>query len=104
MAKGPGFATSSLVSFGIDSLRNGYSQSEGNRLIRRIDEAIRQSPMTQASAVARFPLLTGGSWNDPMTILADKRISTDRRRQPEFRYARIFPNHGYKNHCGPKLR
>jgi predicted permease len=23
-------------------------------------------------------LLTGGSWNDPMTILADKRISTDR--------------------------
>src|SRR5206468_2522569 len=35
-------------------------------------------PITQASAIARFPLLTGGSWNDPMTILADKRISTDR--------------------------
>jgi predicted permease len=78
MAKGPGFVTSSLVSFGLDSLRSGYSPSEGNRLIRRIDEAIRQSPITQASAVARFPLLTGGSWNDPMTILADKRISTDR--------------------------
>jgi predicted permease len=78
MAKGPGFVTSSLVSFGIDSLRSGYSSSEGNRLIRRIDEAIRHSAITQASAVARFPLLTGGSWNDPMTILADKRISTDR--------------------------
>jgi predicted permease len=78
MAKGPGFETSSLVSFGVDSLRNGYSPSEGNRLIRRIDEAIRQSPISRASAVARFPLLTGGSWNDPMTILADKRISTDR--------------------------
>jgi predicted permease len=78
MAQGPGFVTSSLVSFGVDSLRNGYSPSEGNRLIRRIDEAVRESPITQASAIARFPLLTGGSWNDPMTILADKRISTDR--------------------------
>jgi len=78
MAQGPGFVTSSLVSFGVDSLRNGYSPSEGNRLIRRIDEAIRNSPISRASAVARFPLLTGGSWNDPMTILADKRISTDR--------------------------
>ncbi|HXN96663.1 MAG TPA: ABC transporter permease [Candidatus Acidoferrales bacterium] len=78
MAKGPGFTTSSLISFGIDSLRSGYSPAEGNRLIRHIDEAIRQSPITQASAIARFALLTGGSWNDPMTILADKRISTDR--------------------------
>lgn len=43
----------------------------------RMDEAIRHSPIAQASAVARFALLTGGSWNDPMTILADKRISTD---------------------------
>jgi predicted permease len=77
MAKGPGFATASLVSFGIDSLRNGYSPSEGSRLIRRIDEAIRRSPITQSSAVARFPLLTGGSWNDPMTILAEQKIVTD---------------------------
>jgi predicted permease len=78
MAKGPGFTTSSLISFGIDSLRSGYSPAEGNRLIRRIDEAIRESPIAQASAIARFALLTGGSWNDQMTILADKRISTDR--------------------------
>jgi hypothetical protein len=56
--------------------------SEGNRLIRRIDEAIRYSPISRASAVARFPLLIGGSWNDPMTILADKRISTDRQARP----------------------
>jgi predicted permease len=77
MTKGPGFRTSSLISFGIDPLRSGYAPAEGNRLIRRIDEAIRQSPITQASAIARFPLLTGGSWNDPMTILTDKRISTD---------------------------
>ena len=78
MAKGPGFITSSLISFSVDSPRSGYSPAEGNRVIRRIDEAIRQSPTTQSSAIARFPLLTGGSWNDLMTILADKRIATDR--------------------------
>jgi predicted permease len=78
MAKGPGFKTSSLISFGIDSLRSGYSPAEGNRLIRRIDEAIGQSPIVEVSAIAQFALLTGGSWNDPMTILADIRISTDR--------------------------
>ena len=78
IAKGPGFVTSSLVSFGIDSPRSGYAPSEGNRLIRRIDDAIRNSPTTQASAVAQVPLLTGGSWSDPMTILAGEKISTDR--------------------------
>jgi predicted permease len=78
IAKGPGFVTSSLVSFGVDSLRSGYSPTEGNRLMRRIDEAIRGSSMTQSSAIARFALLTGGSWNNPMTIQADKRITTDR--------------------------
>src|SRR5262249_14132398 len=42
-----------------------------------IDETIRQSPIVQASSVARYGLLTGGSWNNQMTILADKRFSTD---------------------------
>lgn len=78
MAKGPGFATSSLISFGIDPLRNGYSPSEASQLIRRIHDEIRNSPSTQTSAVARFQLLTGGSWNDPMTIQTNERITTDR--------------------------
>ncbi len=78
MAKGPGFSTTSLVSFGVDSLRNGYSHAEGKRLMQRIDDAIRESSIAQSSAIARFALLTGGSWNNPMTIFADKRITTDR--------------------------
>jgi predicted permease len=77
MAKGPGFDTASLVSFGIPALQSGYSPTSGNRMIRRLDELVRQSPITQASAVTRFPLLTGGSWNDPMTILAAKRFATE---------------------------
>ncbi len=78
MAKGPGFATSSLVSFGLNPLRNGYSKAEAGRLIRRIHGEIRASTGTGASAVARVQLLTGGSWNNPMTIQTDRRIITDR--------------------------
>lgn len=77
LAKGPGFPTASLVSFGIDCPRSGYSEAEGNRILRRIDEAIRHSSAVHASAMAQFPLLTGGSWNDPMTILANERFATD---------------------------
>jgi predicted permease len=78
MAKGPGFATSSLVSFGLDPSRNGYSRKEASQLIRRIHDEVRTSPSTQSSAVASFALLTGGSWNNAMTIQADQRITTDR--------------------------
>lgn len=76
MAKGPGFDTASLVSFGIHTAQSGYSPTDGNRMIRRLHELLRQSPITQASAVARFALLTGGSWMDPMTILTDHRFAT----------------------------
>jgi predicted permease len=78
MAKGPGFATSSLVSFGIDPVRNGYPRQEASQLIRRIYAELRASSSTEAAAVARFQLLTGGSWNDPMTIQTNQRIVTDR--------------------------
>ncbi len=78
IAKGPGFATSSLVEFSIDPRRNGYSPVEASRLVRRIDSEIRATPGIDASALMRFQLLTGGSWNNPLTIQADKRITTDR--------------------------
>jgi len=78
LLKGPGFDTSSLVSFSLDPGRNGYSPSETSRLIRRVDDAIRASVSTQTSGVASFQLLTGGSWNDPMTIQTDQRVTTDR--------------------------
>jgi len=78
VAKGPGFGTSSLVSFGLDPARNGYSRTEASQLTRRIHEELRVSASTESSAVARFQLLTGGSWNNPMTIQTSERIVTDR--------------------------
>jgi predicted permease len=78
LAKGPGFDTSSLISFAIDPLRNGYTPSEASRLIQRIHDEVRASPGTQASAVARNQLLTGGSWKNSMTIQTNQRITTER--------------------------
>jgi predicted permease len=78
MAKGPGFDTSSLISFGIHPLRNGYSPSEASRIVGRIHEEIRASRSTQASAVALMQLLTGGSWHHYMTIQTSQQIITDR--------------------------
>ena len=77
-AKGPGFETSSLISFGIDPGQNGYSPVDAARLVRRIYDEIRTSPVTRSIAIARVQLLTGGSWNNPMTIQAGERIITDR--------------------------
>ena len=78
LAKGPGFDTSSLVSFNLDPRRNGYTPAQASQLVLRIHNAIRSSAGIRASAVARFSLLTGGSWSNPMTIQAAKRIVTDR--------------------------
>jgi predicted permease len=89
MAKGPGFDTSNLITFGVDPVRNGYSRQSADRLIRSVHDELRALPNMQSVAVANNPLLTGGSWNTQMTIQADHRITTDREVQlnavsPEF--------------------
>jgi predicted permease len=78
LAKGPGFDTSSLISFGVRPSQNGYSPSDANRIIRQIHEEIRSSQSAQNSAVANFPLLLGGAWNNPLTIQSRERFITDR--------------------------
>jgi hypothetical protein len=67
-----------LIWFGIRPAQNGYSQSDANRLIRHIHEDIRRSASIQSSAIANFPLLLGGAWNNPLTIQSTERLTTDR--------------------------
>ena len=78
ITKGPGFNTFSLVSFGIDPLRNGYTRPDANRLVRRIYEEVRTDASIQTASVVRFQLLNGGSWSNPMTIQSNERVVTDR--------------------------
>jgi len=78
LAKGPGFNTSNLVSFSLDPQKNAYSQDQARQLIRRIYAELHETPITRNSAVARILLLTGGSWNNPLTIQTDRRFITER--------------------------
>ena len=78
LAKGPGFETSSLISFGIKPDLNGYSGAEATQLIRRISEVLRNSGSTQASSIASVQLLLGGAWNNSLTIQSGERFTTDR--------------------------
>jgi predicted permease len=83
LVKGPGFDTSSLISFGIKPNLNGYSGADESRLIRRISEGLRDSSNIQASGIARVELLVGGAWNNSLTIQspmirAGERYVTDR--------------------------
>jgi predicted permease len=76
-AKGPGFDTSSLLSFAIAPLQNGYSRADASRLVRRLDEQVRALPAARSSAAARFAFLTGGAWSNKVTIQTDRRTVSD---------------------------
>ncbi|HEY6392889.1 MAG TPA: FtsX-like permease family protein [Bryobacteraceae bacterium] len=78
LAKGPGFDTSSLLSFAIAPLQNGYSRVDASRLIRRFDDQVRALPAARSSAAARFAFLNGGAWSNKVTIETDRRIVSDR--------------------------
>jgi predicted permease len=78
LVKGPGFDTSSLISFGIKPALNGYSGAEESQLIRRITEGLRDSSSIQASAIAHDQLLLGGAWSNSLTIQAREQYITDR--------------------------
>src|SRR5205807_8416976 len=77
LAKGPGFDTSSLLSFAIAPLQNGYSRPDASRLVRHLDEQVRPFPNTQPSPVARSACLTGGELPLPVTMQAERRVGTD---------------------------
>jgi predicted permease len=83
LVKGPGFDTSSLISFGVKPALNGYSGVEENRLLRRITGGLRDSSSIKASAIAHDQLLLGGAWSNSLTIQdptihAGERFVTDR--------------------------
>ncbi len=77
LAKGPGFDTSSLLSFAIAPLDCGYSRADASRLVRRLDEQVRALPAARSSATARFAVLTGGHWTNVVTMQTDRRTVTD---------------------------
>ena len=77
LAKGPGFQTSGILSFAIAPAQSGYSRVDAARLIRRLHDEFGALPIARNSAAVRWAFLTGGSWNNDLTIQTDRRIVTE---------------------------
>jgi predicted permease len=88
-AKGPGFATSSLLMFRASPASNGYSDVDAKRVMRELLQRLENTPGVESAAIANTQILTGGTSSSGMTIQSDRRIVTDRavhfmRVTPEF--------------------
>jgi len=77
-AKGPGFATSSLLMFRASPASNGYSDADAKRVMRELLEKLENMPGVERAAVANAHILTGGTSSSSMTIQSDQRIVADR--------------------------
>jgi predicted permease len=76
-AKGPGFVTSNQVMLRIDAARSGYSQAQGAALMHNLLATLRTLPEAHSVALSAAQLLSGGSWNQQLTIESGRRVVTD---------------------------
>ncbi len=66
--KGPGFETSRLLMFQIDTSKSGYEDVAGARFVLQVLDTLRHTPGIDRAGLAGHTLLAGGSWNTSMTI------------------------------------
>jgi predicted permease len=80
VAQGPGFSTSGMVSFELNPMRAGYAPAEARKAVRLALAEVRSLPEVESVSITGtgLNLLSGGSWNNPMTIEADRTFVTDR--------------------------
>lgn len=76
-AKGPGYSTENLISFGIDPRKSGYTPEASSRLTRQLQDLVQALPVTQSVGRASFELLDGGSWNNFITVQGATRFTTE---------------------------
>jgi predicted permease len=76
-ARGAGFDTTNLVSFRVDPSRNGYDKPRSKRVLADLLAALRNQPEVQSAGLSATMLLSGGSWNQHLTIESGTRSTTD---------------------------
>jgi predicted permease len=76
-AQGPGYSTSNLLAFGVDPTRSGYPPPRAQVLIQDLLHSVRALPEVESAALSSSRLLSGGSWNTPMTVESTARVATD---------------------------
>jgi predicted permease len=63
--------------FRVEPTRNGYSGAQAKSLVRNLLSSLRSLPEVENAAVSAAELLSGGSWNQRLTIASGRRIVTD---------------------------
>lgn len=76
-AQGPGFPTANLLMASVDAAASGLNASESKPLIKRLLTEIQSAPGVEKAGVAQFQLLTGGGFNNPVTVQAKERFVTE---------------------------
>jgi predicted permease len=61
--RGPGFTTTNLLNFPVDTRASGLSEAEGKRVTARLVDELRALPDVQSAGVAGLRLMGGGSRN-----------------------------------------
>jgi predicted permease len=67
-ARGPGFATTNLVSFRVATNEAGLDGAASKRVFRQLLERLRTLPDVQSVGLAGNQLMSGGSWNGRLTL------------------------------------
>ena len=76
-AQGPGFPTTNLMTFGLSQLGYGMGNYDSKLLSRRLLAAVETLPEVERAAVVMRNILTGGSWNNFVTVEFGERITTE---------------------------
>jgi predicted permease len=76
-AQGPGFSTTNLMTFRLTQLGYGMGNYESKALSQRLLAAVEALPEVETAAAVMRDILTGGSWNNFMTVEFGERIATE---------------------------
>jgi len=76
-AQGPGFVTTNLLSFRVDAARNGYTPARSKALMRDLLSSLRALPEVEGVGLSVAQLLSGGSWNQQLTVESSTRVVTE---------------------------
>ena len=75
--RGPGFSTTNLLMFRIDPSKSGYTQAQSKSMLVRSLVSMRNLPEVESAGVSTATMLTGGSWNQSLTVESGRRFVTD---------------------------
>src|SRR5439155_1923985 len=98
-AQGPGFITTNQYFMHVEPGRNGYSLPQSAVFMRTLLARLGGLPDVESAAIGVAALLGGGSWNQPMTITADRRTATER----SVHLNAVTPGYGYFATLGARV-